>query len=50
MDKIFHKEVSIQVGQTNLGGELYIRDDGKARMEQSEDPTELILGVRSEIE
>lgn len=33
-----------------VGGELYIRDDGKARMEQSEDPTELILGVRSEIE
>ena len=30
MDKIFHKEVSIQVGQTNLGGELYIPPGAKA--------------------
>lgn len=30
MDKIFHEELSIQVGHTNLGGELYIPSDAKA--------------------
>lgn len=30
MDRIFHKEVSVQVGQTNLGGELYIPPEAKA--------------------